>query len=345
MNILLIAEESAGIQLLRRLAKSNHRIAGVMASLPTSTDRATVWRVAETLGYPTWPARLVKDPAFASTVRDEKIDIVLNVHSLSIFHKEVINAPRIGSFNLHPGPLPAYAGLNTVSWAIYRGESTYGVTVHKMVPEVDAGPIVSQSFFKIEPYDTALSLYSKCIKAGLMLVLQLLETASVDPGAIPLVPQDLTKRQYFGKAIPENGRLRWSRPAHEIVNFVRACDYYPFPSPWGYPRANRGDQDIALVKASLTGKSCNAFPGTVGEAEGSSGVYIACADQWILASKLMIRGQRIDAVDVLRPTERLEDGRDPSKRGDIGLSPGEFGGLLETTQKSQRRNGSEHQGI
>lgn len=313
MNILLIAEESAGIQLLRTLAQSHHRIVGVMASPAISTDRATVWRVAEILGYPTWPAKIVKDPGIASTIRATNVDIILNVHSLYIIHKEVITAPRIGSFNLHPGPLPAYAGLNTVSWAIYRGEHTYGVTLHKMVPEIDAGPIASQSFFPIEAHDTALSLYSKCIKAGLRLVGQLLETASVDPGAIPLAHQDLTKRQYFGKAIPENGRLRWSRPAHEIVNFVRACDYHPFPSPWGYPRATRGDQEIALVKASLTGKTCSAPPGTVGEADGSPGVFIACADEWILASKLMIHGQRIDAADVLKPTERLGDGTDLSK--------------------------------
>lgn len=309
MNILLIAEESAGIQVLRALAESNHRIVAVMTSpLKRTTDWATVWRVAEKLGHPTWPASLVRDPDFAGTVRSEKVDLILNVHSRYVIHEKVINAPRIGSFNLHPGPLPAYAGLNTVSWAIYRDERTYGVTVHKMVPEIDAGPIVSQSFFKIEAKDTALSLYSRCIKAGVPLVLQLLETAYRNSGAIPLIPQDLTRRQYFGKTIPEHGRLRWSRPAREIVNFVRACDYYPFPSPWGYPRARKGDQDIALVKASLSGKACDALPGTVGEVRGLSGVYIACADEWILARELMINGRRIDAVDVLRTMNRLDDG-------------------------------------
>lgn len=325
MNILLIAEESGGIQLLRALAQSRHRIVAVMA-LPAkrSPDRATVWRVAETLGYPTWPAGLVKDPDFARTVRSEKVDIILNVHSLYVIHKEVINAPGIGSFNLHPGPLPAYAGLNTVSWAIYRDESTYGVTVHKIAPEVDAGPIVSMSFFKIEANDTALSLYSRCVKAGLALVLELLETAAADPRAIPLVPQDLAKRRYFGKAIPEQGRLRWSRPAREIVNFVRACDYYPFPSPWSHPRASKGGHDIAVAKASLTGRACDAPPGTVGESEGASGIYVACADEWILASKLIMKGRRIDAADALRPGERLEDGQDPSERGDAGRSRLDF---------------------
>ncbi|HEY3227733.1 MAG TPA: formyltransferase family protein, partial [Roseiflexaceae bacterium] len=282
MNLLLVAEESAGIQLLRLLAGTDHRIVAVMASPPKGkAERATMWRAAEKMGLPTWPARLVKDPDFAGKVCYEHVDIILNLHSLFIIHNEVIGAARIGSFNLHPGPLPDYAGLNTVSWAIYRGETTYGVTLHKMAPEVDAGPIVSQSFFRIEAGDNALSVYSKCVKAGLALVLKLLETAAADPRAIPLVPQDLSKRRYFDKKVPEEGRLKWDRPAREIVNFVRACDYYPFPSPWGYPRASRDEQNIAIVKASPTGKACNALPGIVGRSEGAPGVRVACADEWI----------------------------------------------------------------
>jgi methionyl-tRNA formyltransferase len=85
----------------------------------------------------------------------------------------------------------------------------------------------------------------------------LLETASRDESASPLLPQNLAERQYFGKEAPENGRVNWSRPARDIVNLARACDYYPFPSPWGYPRARLGEREIGVIKARLTGESCN----------------------------------------------------------------------------------------
>src|SRR6266545_7057665 len=159
LNILLVGEESAGIQMLRAIARSDHRVVAVMASPSKQTSGgATLWSVAEKMGYPTWPARRVKEASFANTVRSEGVDIILNVHSLHIIHKDVLEAARIGSFNLHPGPLPRYAGLNAVSWALYRGERTHGVTLHKMVAEIDAGPIVYQSLFPIEESDTALSL-------------------------------------------------------------------------------------------------------------------------------------------------------------------------------------------
>jgi UDP-4-amino-4-deoxy-L-arabinose formyltransferase/UDP-glucuronic acid dehydrogenase (UDP-4-keto-hexauronic acid decarboxylating) len=58
-------------------------------------------------------AKIVKDPDFAARIVDENIDILLNVHSLFLIHKDVLTAPRLGSYNLHPAPLPRYAGLNS----------------------------------------------------------------------------------------------------------------------------------------------------------------------------------------------------------------------------------------
>ena len=222
-------------------------------------------------------------------------------------HGEVVEAPRIGSFNLHPGPLPRYAGLNVVSWAIYRGEAIHGVTIHKMAVGIDTGPIVYQSLFDIGRTDTALTLYAKCTKEGVALLLWLLETASRDENAIPLLPQDLTERQYFGKEAPENGRVNWSRLAREIVNLARACDYYPFPSPWGSPRARLGEQEIGVIKARLTGEPCNAAPGTVRRLAGPA-VQVACADVWIWLDKALIEGKYLPAADILKSGARLDNG-------------------------------------
>lgn len=314
MNVLVVAEESAGIQLLRLLAQTHHRIVAVLTSPSAQGDGgATVRRVAERMGYATWPSKLVRDPNFARTVCSERVDILLNVHSLYIIHGSVLSAPRIGSFNLHPGPLPSYAGLNTVSWALYRGETRYGTSLHKMVPEVDVGPIVFQSFFQIEEGDSALAVYAKCIRAGLPLVLQMLETASKEPEAIPLIPQDLTKRRYFGREVPENGRITWTRPAREIANFVRACDYYPFQSPWGHPVASMENREITVAQASLTGAACDALPGTIGECEGS-GVYIACADEWIWVGKVMLHGRPVDPAQIFKHRERRSNRGSPAEK-------------------------------
>lgn len=309
MNVLLLGEESAGTRTLKALAQTRHRVVAVLASpRPSPGGFATLWSIAAKMGYETWPAALVKDPALAERIRAFEVDVLLNVHSLHIVHAEVLRALRRGAFNLHPGLLPRYAGLNMVSWAIYRGDQTHGVTLHEMVPEIDAGRIVSQASFGVAETDTALTLYQKCLQAGMVLISRLLETLENDPSALALQPQDLTQRQYYGKEVPNGGRVFWSQPARRIANFVRACDYHPFPSPWGHPRAQRGKQEIGILKATLTRQAADAPPGMVGPLAGK-GVPVACSDEWLAVSRVVLAGEARDAAEVLRPGERLEDGR------------------------------------
>lgn len=308
MNILLVAEGSTGNQALQGLGSSPHRVVAVMTSPPNADGHSgMLWNQARKLGHDTWPAQLVKDPAFAEQIRTERVDLLLNVFSLYIIHSEVLEAPRLGSFNLHPGPLPRYAGLNSMCWAIYNGEKKHGVTLHRMAPKVDTGPIVYQQEIEIQDEDTGLSLAVKCIKAGVPLIERLLHLAATSPEAIPAIPQDLSQRSYFGAGVPQNGNILWDRPARAIFNFVRACDFAPFRSPWGQVRATCRGEGLYVTKVSLTGKVTRSGPGTVGEVT-SHGAEVACADEWLLVRRVSIAGKSWEAAKVVKPGDRLEDG-------------------------------------
>src|SRR6266513_6476154 len=67
---------------------------------------------------------------------------------------------------------------------------------------------------------------------------------------LPSIRQDPSRRRYFGRTVPAGGQLAWSRPAREVVNFVRACDYLPFHSPWGHPWARLEGREVAILKAT-----------------------------------------------------------------------------------------------
>src|SRR5690554_3507583 len=109
MNILLTADEAAGLQTLRLLLKSRHHIRGVV----TSRANRAIRKLAEENHLSLPDPSLLCNPSFAGWLRRENVDVLLNVHLLRIIHPDVITALRVGAFNLHPGPLPAYAGLNT----------------------------------------------------------------------------------------------------------------------------------------------------------------------------------------------------------------------------------------
>ncbi len=305
MNILLVAEESAGIQVLRLLAATDHTLTAVMTAPPTRGGGATVATVAKQLGVPVLPSTRVRDAELAEWMSEEGIDLMLNVHSLYVMHPDVVAAPRIGSFNLHPGPLPQYAGLNAPSWAIYNGEQRHAVTVHWMEAGIDTGAIAFESWFDLDEDDTAFTVAARCVKLGVPLLGRLVEAAERD--AIPVVPQDLSRRHYFGGETPEGGRMIWSRPAQDIVNLVRACDYSPFESPWGHPSARLDSQSISVTKAARTRQPAGVLPGTVGAVEGED-VNVAAADEWIAVRRVQVDGEPLNAAAVLQPGMRLGDG-------------------------------------
>jgi UDP-4-amino-4-deoxy-L-arabinose formyltransferase/UDP-glucuronic acid dehydrogenase (UDP-4-keto-hexauronic acid decarboxylating) len=307
VNVLLVAEESAGIQVLRMLASTPHSVSAVMTAPPTRGGGASVASVADSLGVPVLPSAQVREAPFAGWIREREVDLLLNVHSLHVIHADVVGAPRIGSFNLHPGRLPDYAGLNAPSWAIYMGEKRHAVTVHWMEADIDAGAIAYESHFDIGAEDTGLSLSARCVKEGLPLLARVLEAAEGGREAIPAEPQDLARRRYLGRQVPEQGRIVWSRPPREVVDLVRACDYFPFPSPWGHPYARLGERPLTITKASRTGERATAEPGTVG-APVDDGVRVAAGTEWIVVQRVQVNGRSMAAAEVLDEGMRLGDG-------------------------------------
>lgn len=271
MRIALLCGEAAGARLLRALARGRHEIAAVLAD-----PRSPPWQLAARLGCRAVPAQRVREPAFAAELAG--VDLLLNVHSLQIVPEAVLRVPASGAYNLHPGPLPRYAGLNAPSWAIYRGEERHGVTVHRMEAGIDTGDIAYQETFPIAPGDTGLSLALRCAEKGLALLGRLLEDAAAR--RVPRVAQDLAQRSYFGRGVPQGGRIEWCSPARRIFDFVRACSYHPFPSPWGVPRAALPGAEVEVLSVALTGERSGAAPGTA-STDGAGRTLVACADEWL----------------------------------------------------------------
>jgi methionyl-tRNA formyltransferase len=311
LTVVLIAEEAAGVQVLEalRVAPEAPKVEIVVTTTePGGARRPVVAEAAGRLGLAVRPTNVLSDVSFAEWIRDRHVDLLLNVHSLTVLDAAVVSAPAIGSFNLHPGPLPQYAGLNVPSWAIYLGETHHGVTLHWMNADIDAGPIAYESSFELDEIDTGLSLTAKCVRQGVPLVSQLIADAARDPALIPVLDQDAGGRRYFGREVPNDGNVIWSAPAREVVRFVRAADYAPFASPWGIPRARLEGRPVGIAKASLTGEPAEEAPGSVGPRGPRRSVMVAAADEWILVERMWRDGRGFKPSELCATGDRLADG-------------------------------------
>ncbi|MAO64158.1 MAG: hypothetical protein CL666_04095 [Balneola sp.] len=322
-NVLLVVEEAAGAHALRLLLESNHILAGVLTSgnLPdtakyqdeslkdadanTKPPNSNIAAKASSLGIPVFDAKKVQDPDFAKWMGAHQIDVLLNVHSLYRICPEVVHAVRIGGFNLHPGPLPGYSGLNVPSWAIYNEEPTHAVTLHYITDKIDTGHIVYETQFPLTAKDTGLTVSLKCVQKGLQLIERLLKELSRVPFYMPSQPQELGERRFYKRfQIPGNGFIQWTDPAHKIDAFIRACNYSPFPSPWGEPKTRWRERNISILKAEISNKVCDDAPGTVGPmVDGKTA--IATADYWVLIDKCKVDGEPFVAASFLAPGDKL----------------------------------------
>ena len=304
LKIALIAEEAAGVHALRMVSERGHRVVAAFSDSPEGGMGASVRALAGELGVPVRPAAEVRDPGLSAELTAVGVDLLLNVHSLHVLDAAVLDAPILGSYNLHPGPLPECAGLHAPGWALYEGHALHGVTLHRMTAVVDEGPIAFIDRFPVAGLKSALELMSECVRRGLPLLDRLLELAA--RGApIPAEPQDLGRRRWFGSGPPQGGLLDWGRPASQVAGFVGACDYGPFPSPWSFPRCRAADGEIAIVAAEATLEAADATPGTVAVAE-NDGVLVAAADAWVRVARIeTASGDRVPAAAALRPGDRL----------------------------------------
>lgn len=276
---------------------------------------STVAGLAAQRGLRTLDAALVRDPDFAGWIVDEQVDLLLNVHSLHIAHPSVVAAPRIGSFNLHPGPLPRYAGLDAPSWAISEGERRHAVTVHWMDPAVDAGAIAYEAWFDIGPRDTGLRVAANCVRHGC----HSSPGSSTTPPAVSSTsrrPRRTSPPGWFGRGAPHGGLVPWGLPARRVVDLVRAADYAPFPSPWGWPRATLPDgTTIEVTRVAPTGDTATVPPGTIGDLP-LSGTMVATADEWVVVERA--RPDALVAVRILRAIEGRRAPRPPPRRARRG---------------------------
>jgi methionyl-tRNA formyltransferase len=301
--VFLAAEEGAGARALQATTAAGHEVVGVLTAARGAPLGGTA-AAAERAGVAVVSPESVDDGALAELLRCERVDVLLNVHSLRVLGEEVLAAPSIGCFNLHPGPLPRFAGLNVPSWAIYEGVSEYGCTLHWMTAEIDAGPVAYAARFEVDPDETGLSLSLKCIRYGLPLIERLLAETS-NRVAIPAQEQRREERRYLPPGPPRHGYVEWAEPAARVDALVRACTFDPFPSPWGRAKGRVGGTEVALKRVTRTGEAADAPAGTVGEARLDA-VMVAAADEWVAIREVEVDGEPAEPTAVLTPGATFE---------------------------------------
>jgi len=143
--------------------------------------------------------------------------------------------------NVHPSLLPRWRGAAPVERALMAGDEQTGVTIIRLVEELDAGPIAAQRAFPIAPEDDAGSVYARAAALAAELLDDVLE------GDLQLRPQPEDGLTYAEKIRPAERELDLSHPPEELLNRIRAL------SPHIGARANLHGRRVLVWRARIDG--------------------------------------------------------------------------------------------
>jgi methionyl-tRNA formyltransferase len=204
----------------------------------------------------------------------------------------VLEAPRLGAWNLHASLLPRWRGAAPIQRAIMAGDAATGVQVMRMSEGLDEGPILASETVAIAADDTAATLHDKLAIVGAQLLAGALRALAAGP--VILDEQAQSGVTYAKKIASAEARIDWARPAQEVDCHIRGLS--PFPGAWFEALSPKGPVRVkALMSRVVAGQGA---PGQVLEGEG---FRVACSQAAVRLTRVQREGRAPqDADEFLR---------------------------------------------
>jgi methionyl-tRNA formyltransferase len=208
------------------------------------------------------------------------LDAAVVVAYGQILKREVLEAPRLGCFNLHASLLPRWRGAAPIQRAIMAGDPVTGVQVMRMSEGLDEGAVILSEITPIEWDDTAGTLTDRLATIGAGLLPRAL--AAIERGGATETEQE-GEPTYAHKISKDEARIDWTRPGPEVDRHIRGLS--PFPGAWFEAPSPKGP---VRVKALMSQVSPAA--GRDGEVI-DDGLLVACGEGAVRLMRVQREGK------------------------------------------------------
>jgi len=289
LRLIFMGTPDFAVPTLIALADAGHDIAAVYTRAAKPGGRrglelqpTPVERAARRLGLPVLTPAALRSADAEATFRAHNADAAVVVAYGLILPKAILDAPRLGCFNVHASLLPRWRGAAPINRAIMAGDAESGVAIMKMDEGLDTGPTVADEHLAIAPDMTAGDLHDALAKLGAALMVRAL--VEIESGA-KSTPQPAEGVTYAAKISKNETRIDWGKPWKEVHDHIRGLS--PFPGAW----------------FDLGGARIKALRSTRGEGKGRPGMAlddrltIACGGDAVRLTQVQGEGRKAMSAD------------------------------------------------
>jgi methionyl-tRNA formyltransferase len=275
---------------LAELMAQGHDIAAVYSQPPRpkgrglALEKGAVHKFAETAGLEVrtpWSLKGADEQAiFAALDLDAAVVVAYGL----LLPKAILEAPRMGCFNLHGSLLPRWRGAAPIQRAVMAGDAETGVMVMQMDEGLDTGPVLMAERVAVER-QTSGELAEKLARLGADLMMRAL--GALERGAIAAQPQPAEGATYAKKISKDEAHIDWTKSAAVVDCLIRGLS--PWPGAWSEVK---GERLKILFAEPVSGT------GEPGEVIGGD-LTIACGDGALRLLKVQRAGGKAMAADEL----------------------------------------------
>jgi methionyl-tRNA formyltransferase len=294
LRIVYFGTPMFAVPALEKLLSSRHEVVAVVTQPDRPRGRGQhvhegpVKSVAAAHGVPVLQPEKIKEPSFHDALRARAPDLGVVAAYGRILPGAVLTLPPHGLINIHASLLPAYRGASPIQHAVINGDPETGVSIMRVVPDLDAGPVFATARRVLTSDETSLDVEEDLARLGADVMLTVVD--GIARGDAVATPQDESRVTHAGKLTKADGLLDWSQPALKLHNRVRGLH------PWPHAHSFLGGRRYVILRTQIPD------PGGAGVTTGPSGVILAAhGDDLIVAA----------GDDVLRVLQIQPEGKRP----------------------------------
>jgi methionyl-tRNA formyltransferase len=299
LRLIFMGTPDFSVPTLLELVAHGHEIAAVYTRAAKPAKRgmklqpSPVEQEARRLGIAVITPRTLKTPEALAEFSAHHADAAVVVAYGMILPQAILDAPKLGCFNLHASLLPRWRGAAPINRTIMAGDAETGVMVMKMDAGLDTGDIAMAERIAISDAMTASDLHDALSRLGADLMVRAM--AALERGRLQLTKQASDGVTYAAKIEKAEARIDWNRPARAVLRHIHGLS--PFPGAWC---EIAGEGEAARLKILRCEPADGAgAPGAVLDDQ----LAIACGEGAIRILELQRAGKApMKAADFLRGT-------------------------------------------
>jgi methionyl-tRNA formyltransferase len=299
LRLIFMGTPEFSVPTLVELAAHGHEIAAVYTRAPKPGGRGMklqptpVEQEARRLGIPVLTPKTLKTSEALDEFHAHGADAAVVVAYGMILPQAILDAPKLGCYNLHASLLPRWRGAAPINRAIMEGDDETGVMVMKMDAGLDTGDVAMAERVAITDQMTASDLHDALARLGADLMVRAM--AALERGALQLKKQGEDGVSYAAKIDKAEARIDWSKPAHAVLRHIHGLS--PFPGGWSGIAAEGEQGRVKILRCELV--SGSGVPGAVLDDR----LAIACGEGAIRVTELQRAGKApMKAAEFLRGT-------------------------------------------